>query len=127
MRVLALDVGTKMTGVAIGDTDTGIPLPRPTIEHHSPEELADTVQKLVEEEGIEKIVIGLPMLSSGDEGKQAQWSRRCGDLIVERCQMDSVEYFDERHTNKSAIGPDSQDPHSQAACAILGVVLERLR
>ena len=53
MRILALDVGGRRTGVAISDPMAIIARPLETIEHRSKKELCSTMAALVEEQGVE--------------------------------------------------------------------------
>jgi putative Holliday junction resolvase len=67
MRVLALDHGTVRIGCALSDPSGTLATPLPVIE--PPE--ARAVAELVTEHGVEKVVVGLPLHLSGEEGSQA--------------------------------------------------------
>ncbi|HET7574307.1 MAG TPA: Holliday junction resolvase RuvX, partial [Solirubrobacterales bacterium] len=71
MRVLALDHGTVRIGVAISDPSGTLSRPLPVIE--PPE--ARAVSELVAEHGVERVVVGLPLHLSGEEGSQAGLAR----------------------------------------------------
>ncbi len=120
MRILALDIGLRRTGVAFCDETNGIPFPLDTLQHSSLEEFAELVGRLVSERSIGTILIGLPLLPSGAEGEQStsvrQYAAALESLGVE------VEFLDERYTTPhSTLG----DGDALAASSILTVYLDR--
>ena len=120
MRYLALDVGTRRTGVAFLDSAVGIPLPLDTIHHASEEELIVAALAVVRTRSIDRVVVGLPLLASGDEGSQAAVSRKVGSRLAS--SGITVEYADERYsspTGKDGIPLRKIDGDAAAACAIL--------
>jgi putative Holliday junction resolvase len=78
VRILALDVGERHTGVAISDPTAIIARPLETIDHHSKEEVVSAVTALVEEHGAGAVVIGRPLSLDGTVGPQA----RCVDTYA---------------------------------------------
>jgi putative holliday junction resolvase len=97
MRVLALDHGTARIGCAISDPSGTLATPLPVIE--PPE--ARAVSELVSEHGVERVVVGLPVSLSGEEGSQAALARTfCGEL--EAILSVPVETYDERLTSRMA-------------------------
>jgi len=115
MRYLALDIGTKKTGVAFYDDATGIPLPLETITHASKDEFATHVEELARTRMVDKIVCGLPLLPSGEEGMQATIVREYTALLESRGFPCSL--FDERYTTPR--DERSSDGNASAACMIL--------
>ncbi len=97
MRVLALDHGTARIGCAISDPTGTLATPLPVIE--PPE--AKQVAGIVAEHGVERVVVGLPLHLSGEEGSQAGLARSfCAEL--EAVLPVPVETYDERLTTKMA-------------------------
>jgi putative Holliday junction resolvase len=97
VRVLALDHGTVRIGCAISDPTGTLSTPLPTIE--PPE--ARAVAELVAEHGVERVVVGLPLHLSGEEGSQAALARTfCSEL--EAILPVPVETYDERLTSRMA-------------------------
>jgi putative holliday junction resolvase len=95
--VLALDHGTVRIGAAICDPTGTLCTPLPVIE--PPE--ADAVAALVREREVERIVVGLPVHLSGEEGSQAARARAVGagrGAVVEV----PVDTYDERLTSRMA-------------------------
>lgn len=64
MRVLGIDYGLKKLGLALGDTETGIAVPLETIPH-TDHKLLDDLALLIQNEGIEHIVVGVPLKTGG--------------------------------------------------------------
>jgi putative Holliday junction resolvase len=97
MRVLALDHGTVRIGCALSDPSGTLATPLPTIEPPEPR----TVAELVAEHGVERVVVGLPLHLSGEEGSQAALARSfCTEL--EAILAVPVDTYDERLTTKMA-------------------------
>lgn len=97
MRVLALDHGTARIGCAISDPSGTLSTPLPVIEPPQARAVADLVAKYE----VERVVVGLPLHLSGEEGSQAALVRTfCKELeaIVEI----PVETYDERLTTRMA-------------------------
>jgi putative Holliday junction resolvase len=122
MRVLALDHGTARIGCAISDPSGTLATPLPAIE--PPE--ARSVAELVAEHGVERVVVGLPLHLSGEEGSQAALVRTfCKELeaIVEV----PVETYDERLTTRMAEASKREGaaaaPDSLAAAHLLQAYL----
>jgi putative Holliday junction resolvase len=97
MRVLALDHGTVRIGCAISDPSGTLSTPLPVIEPPEPR----AVSELVREHGVERVVVGLPLHLSGEEGSQAALARSfCAEL---EAMLDvPVETYDERLTTRMA-------------------------
>jgi putative holliday junction resolvase len=97
VRVLALDHGTARIGCAISDPSGTLATPLPTIEPPEPRAVAE----LVDQYGVERVVVGLPLHLSGEEGSQAALARTfCGEL--EAVLDVPVEAYDERLTTRMA-------------------------
>lgn len=119
MRLLALDVGMRHTGVAFFDEDTGVPVPLDTIHHDSVRELMTSVEQIVKERSIDHIVVGLPLLPSGKEGAQAQFVRTVTECLSERAIPFSL--LDERYTTPRDA---TSDRNASAACSLLSLWLK---
>jgi putative Holliday junction resolvase len=97
MRVLALDHGTARIGCAISDPTGTLARPLPAIEPPEPRSVAE----IVAEHGVERVVVGLPLHLSGEEGGQAGLVRTfCREL--EALLAVPVETYDERLTTRMA-------------------------
>jgi len=97
VRVLALDHGTARIGCAISDPTGTLATPLPVIE--PPE--AKLVAEIVAEHGVERVVVGLPLHLSGEEGSQAALARNFGAELEAMLSI-PVETYDERLTTRMA-------------------------
>ena len=95
--MLALDHGTVRIGAAICDPTGTLTTPLPVIEPPEPA----SVVTLVREREVERVVVGLPVHLSGEEGSQAALTRSfCTEL---EAMLDiPVETYDERLTTRMA-------------------------
>ena len=100
-RILALDFGLKRVGGAISDPGRTIASPLEVYERRSPELDANHYQRLVREHEIERIVIGLPVHTSGREGELARLARAWGSWLGSVTNL-PVLYADERYTSVEA-------------------------
>jgi putative Holliday junction resolvase len=99
MRTLALDHGTARCGCAISDPSGTLVRPLPVIEPPDPNRVAEVVA----EEGVELVVVGLPVGLSGVEGDQAHVARKFSEDLAELLEV-PVETYDERFTTALAQG-----------------------
>lgn len=76
MRVLGLDLGTKRIGVAVSDRGGTIASPLSVIQRGRTQRVDhDAIARLVEDEEIECVVVGLPINMNGTEGPAARHAR----------------------------------------------------
>jgi len=79
MRTLAIDLGTKRVGLAISDAGGSFATPYEVLEVASAEHAVDEILKLITEEDVVRLVIGLPLNMDGSLGPQvkqvAEWSK----------------------------------------------------
>lgn len=120
MRILALDIGKRRTGVAFCDDAIGIPLPLDTILSTDEADLIGQLLQLCDEREIDLLIIGLPLLLSGEEGAQSTFVRFIGNRL-EEAEI-PVEYLDERYTTQKS---GENDGDAKAACGLLQLFLER--
>jgi putative transcription antitermination factor YqgF len=121
VNILSLDIGLKRTGVAFADTDSKVPVSLKSLEHGDMKDLAGLLPALIEERGIEHIVLGLPLLPSGEEGHQAELVRDFASQYLEG--VIPLSFIDERYTTPRE---KTQDGDSVAALAILTTYLDLL-
>jgi putative pre-16S rRNA nuclease len=116
VKVMALDYGSARTGVAVSDPTGTIARPLGVVEKASTDAGLARLRELIQEEGPERIVVGLPLTLRGEHGEQAQETER---FVARLCgAVDTpVELFDERFT--SVLGDDAR-----AAAHLLSSYLE---
>lgn len=79
-RVLALDLGDVRIGVAISDPDRRLAVPLGTIHTGAPADLK-AVASLVREHDVALVVVGHPLLLSGDAGDRARHAEAFADAL----------------------------------------------
>lgn len=94
-RVLAIDLGARRVGLALSDPSGRIAQPAGTVERQSTAQVIEAIADLVENLGVERIVVGLPRNMDGTEGKAARSARRFGAWLWRRTAR-PVEFWDER-------------------------------
>lgn len=106
MRCLAIDLGQRRTGLAIGDDETGMVEPLRVVEVRraadgAPETLVREVRRAIEEHGAEALIIGLPLNMDDSEGPPAKAARAAGAALGEALGL-PVHFQDERLTSAEA-------------------------
>jgi putative Holliday junction resolvase len=120
MKLIALDVGERRTGVAFFDSQIDFVIPLDTIHHQSDRELMDAIEMLLQHRAVKDLVIGLPLLLSGVEGSQAKYAKQIGATLVS-CGY-AVKYIDERFTTDRQTPSDGD---AKAACIVLTTFLQQ--
>lgn len=107
-RYIAIDLGDKRTGLALGDSATGIATPARVIEtpiaRRNGEELLDAIAGAIDElvgAGHAELVLGLPLNMDGSEGPRAKLARDFAARLAERTGR-PVHLHDERTTSERA-------------------------
>ena len=101
MKVMALDYGSARTGVAVSDPTGTVARPLGVVERAGGETGLTELARLVREEDVERVVVGLPLTMRGARGEQAVETERFVDAL--RGVLDvPVELFDERFTTDLA-------------------------
>lgn len=124
MKVLALDYGSARTGVAVSDPTGTLARPLEVVEHASTTAGLKRLAELVEREGVERIVVGLPVTLRGERGAQAKETEAFVSALSAVTEV-PIESFDERFTTKLAEAQSSEAPSDAVAAAhLLSTYLE---
>ena len=97
MRVLGLDVGDRRIGVAMSDPIGLTAQPLMTIERSGGDADTQAIRALVEQYGVERIIVGLPLTLRGEQGPQANKVVAFADRLRQRLTI-PVQLLDERLT-----------------------------
>lgn len=102
MRALGVDLGSKRIGLALSDRSGTIASPH-SVLHRSGSRRRDheAIRKLVVDEEVEIVVVGLPITLAGIEGPAAIAARTEADEIGTVIGV-PIELFDERLTTVAA-------------------------
>lgn len=82
MRYLAIDYGTKRTGLAICDAAETIASPLAVL--HGQKELLNKIAEIVKTENVDAIVLGLPLNMSGTESSQTKLVLKFAEQLKNR-------------------------------------------
>jgi len=93
MRYLAIDYGTKHTGLAICDRAETIASPLTVIEGQK--ELLKKIAEVVETERVEAVVLGLPLNMTGSESAQTRLVFKFAEQLKDYLHI-PVHFQDER-------------------------------
>ena len=104
MRILGLDFGSKTVGVAVSDelliTAQGVEI----VRRKSPSKLRQTlarIEELIEQYGVEKIVLGYPKNMNNTEGERCEKTKAFKEMLERRTGLEVV-LWDERLTTVAA-------------------------
>jgi len=97
-RVLAVDWGERRIGLAVSDPQGIIATGLPTLEVRSPEQGVSRVAEIASEQEADRIVVGMPLLMSGERGEAAEAAQRFADAVSARTGLE-VATYDERLTS----------------------------
>lgn len=118
MRYLALDVGDRRIGLAVGDDAFGLTRALPTLRRSR--RLAADIERIASiarGEEVGALVIGLPLTLRGDESQQTERMRRfaaaCAPIGL------PITLYDERNTTVEATRRGAEDPDAGAARVLL--------
>jgi putative Holliday junction resolvase len=101
MRTLAIDLGNKRVGLALSDAGGTLASPLDVLSVGDPSLAIPPVVKVVEREGAERIVLGLPLNMDGSMSAQArgvvEWGARLSAVVAV-----PILYVDERLSSFAA-------------------------
>jgi len=82
MRVLGLDLGDRRIGIAISDETGTVAQGRGVYPRREGKEDLSHLAELCRQEGVERIVVGLPLNMDGTEGDQARKARAFAQALA---------------------------------------------
>ena len=94
-RLMALDVGEKTVGIALGTTALALASPLETIRRTRFAADAQRIFALADEHGVDALVIGLPVNMDGSEGRRCQSARQFASDLLARRDI-AAAFWDER-------------------------------
>lgn len=99
--VLALDYGTVRIGMAVSDLRGEFAFPAGELERRDERRDLEALREVVEERGVVRVVVGLPLHMSGRSGPEAEAARAFAARVAEATGL-PVELLDERWTSREA-------------------------
>jgi putative holliday junction resolvase len=121
---LALDYGTRRTGVAVGNRLLRSATPRATIRAQGEARLA-AVEAAVREWQPDAVVVGVPFHRDGASHDNTLRAKKFARQLRGRLQLPVFE-VDERYSTTEALAQGAADPDAGAACVILEQFLRSL-
>ena len=118
MKVLALDFGRARTGVAVSDPTGQVARPLCVVERAATQAGIARLAKLVHDEGVDRVVVGLPLTLKGARGEQARETERFVEELRSAIKV-PVESYDERFTTDLAEQTTAKAPRDAQAAAHL--------
>lgn len=126
--VLALDYGDARIGLAITDPDCRYALAHSIVPAKPEGEALRSLLRVISEEGVSRVILGLPLTLDGREGEQARKVRAFSGALSGVCNL-PLEFIDERFTSKegerAAREKGHATPDAEAARLILQTWLDR--
>ncbi len=125
--LLAFDFGLKKIGVAIGNTLTRQARPLEVLRPVTREQRFQAIAQLLEQWGPDRVVVGLPLTTDGQEQYASLRCRRFANQLHGRYGL-AVELVDERGTSveAQAVLGTNEDDDAVAAALILQRYLDAL-
>ncbi len=93
-----MDWGLKRVGLAVSDPGGVIASALPTLQVKGREHAVEGVSRVAAEQEVERIVVGLPLLMSGQRGRAAEAAEAFAKAVAERTGL-LVDTYDERLTS----------------------------
>lgn len=93
MRYLAIDYGTKRTGLAICDPTETIVSPLAVLD--SRKDLLSEITEIISVENVSEVVVGLPLNMDGSQGSQAKLSLKFAEQLKKHIDI-PINLQDER-------------------------------
>ncbi len=104
MRALAIDLGDKRTGLAVGDDVSGIVSPLAVVEQplrDGDDRLLETIAAHIRDYSPDALILGLPLNMDGTEGARAKIVRAFAARLASRVRT-RIDFQDERLTSADA-------------------------
>ena len=101
MRIMGVDYGDARTGIAMSDLLCSIVGTTAVIHSRRDDKTIAEIKKLIEQNGVTEIVVGLPKNMNGTEGPRAELCKAFAELLKAETGL-PVTMWDERRTTVEA-------------------------
>ena len=98
-RILAIDYGEKRVGIALSDPLRIISKPFCVLENK--DDLFDEIQKIISEQQVEKIVLGIPYNLKGEDSFKTIEVKQFGEVLKSKIPLPII-FWDERYSTVEA-------------------------
>ena len=101
MRTLAIDYGSRRVGLALSDQNAKLATPYDVLQISSPKQATDLILAIIKKEGIERLVIGLPINMDDTHGLAAKTTITWAKELSARSNLPII-FVDERLSSFAA-------------------------
>lgn len=101
MNILAIDYGTKNLGLAI--CLLGITMPYGKITNQNTSDIIQKISKIIKEENVSKIIIGLPLNNFDKDTETSLLIRKFSDELKDNIKNIEIIFLDEKNSTKESI------------------------
>ena len=98
---MGIDPGARRVGLALGDDESSFATPHKTLERKDDPSLIAALVQEAREQGVQTLVLGLPLRMNGMEGPEAKRARSLAKTLEREGQL-TVVLWDERLTTMGA-------------------------
>ena len=116
--MLAIDYGAARTGVAVSDPTGTLARPLCVVERVTSEAGLARLAELIQDEHVDRVVVGLPLTLRGERGAQVGETERFLEALRQVVDV-PVDTFDERFTTALATVGGGDAPEDARAAAHL--------
>jgi putative Holliday junction resolvase len=95
MGLLGVDVGERRVGIAVSDAEARFAVPHSVIDDRDLARSTSRTAEIVRLEAVDKVVVGLPLLPSGDDSESTRRARAYAERLGAQIEV-PLEFFDER-------------------------------
>ncbi len=120
MNILGIDFGTKRIGLAWLQAGLDVILPFGVIENKGEVKVLAEIKKIVSAEGINEVVIGLPIFVDGKDNEWTEVVKKFSEKLKQEIKL-PVHLVDERFSSRAAdrLGADGASRDEKAAMLLL--------
>ena len=128
MRYLGVDYGWVRIGVAVGDEEMRIATPREVILRQNDAQAIGEIALVVKRDGIERIIMGLPLGHDGSETDESREVRAFAKKLREKINL-PVEFENEIFTTRMTKheGVKNENVDAASAAIILQSYLDKVQ
>jgi len=117
VTILALDLGKKRVGLAISHGVVAQGYATLKLDENNPDKFLNALEEVVLQQGVDKVIIGLPLGRDGKDTKQSLWTKSIAQKIKEILGV-KITFVEESYSTSQARGEEG-DIDQQSARIIL--------
>lgn len=115
---MGVDYGSKRVGIAVSDEGLRIAFPKTTLKNEKIDVLIKDLKRLIADEDVAEVVIGLPLGLEGQETEASSAVRGCAEKLKAEVSV-PIHFENEMFTTKMAIRDGVKKKQVDAASAAI--------